>query len=71
MSEIAKFSATETLRDGRRVEIRALRHEDRTGLEDAVRRASAEVPPPPFLCGKTPFFRQEMEFFSDIDLSAM
>ena len=33
MSEVAEFSAIETLRDGRRVEIRALRHEDRNGLE--------------------------------------
>ena len=67
MSEIAKFSAIETLRDGRRVEIRALRHEDRTGLEDAVRRASAESLRRRFFAVRRHFSEQEMEFFSDID----
>ena len=67
MSEVAKFSATETLRDGRRVEIRALRHEDRTGLEDAVRRASAESLRRRFFAVRRHFSEQEMEFFSDID----
>ena len=67
MSEIAKFSAIETLRDGRRVEIRALRHEDRTGLEDAVRRASAESLRRRFFSVRRHFSEQEMEFFSDID----
>src|SRR4030088_1923089 len=60
MSEVAKFSATETLRDGRRVEIRALRHEDRTGLAGAGARASAEAL-------SRHFSEAEMEFFSDID----
>ena len=67
MSEVAKFSAIETLRDGRRVEIRALRHEDRTGLEDAVRRASAESLRRRFFAVRRHFSEQEMEFFSDID----
>jgi hypothetical protein len=35
MPEVVKFSSVETL-------IRALRHEDRNGLEEAVSRASAE-----------------------------
>ena len=67
MSEVAKFSTIETLRDGRRVEIRALRHEDRTGLEDAVRRTSAESLRRRFFSVRRYFSEQEMEFFSDID----
>jgi len=67
MSDVAGFSAIETLRDGRRVEIRALRHEDRAGLEDAVRRASAESLRRRFFSVRRHFSEQEMEFFSDID----
>ncbi|WP_079571407.1 GNAT family N-acetyltransferase [Bradyrhizobium erythrophlei] len=67
MSEVAKFSAIETLRDGRRVEIRALRHEDRNGLEQAVSRASAESLRRRFFSIRRHFSEQEMEFFSDID----
>src|SRR5882762_1066175 len=67
MSEVAKFSAIKTLRDGRRVEIRALRHEDRSGLEQAVSRASAESLRRRFFSIRRHFSEQEMEFFSDID----
>jgi len=67
MSEVAKFSAIETLRDGRRVEIRSLRHEDRNGLEQAVSRASAESLRRRFFSIRRHFSEQEMEFFSDID----
>jgi RimJ/RimL family protein N-acetyltransferase len=67
MSEVAKFSAIETLRDGRRVEIRALRHEDRNGLEEAVSRTSAESLRRRFFSLRRHFSEQEMEFFSDID----
>jgi GNAT superfamily N-acetyltransferase len=62
MPEVVKFSSVETLRDGRRVEIRALRREDRNGLEEAVSRASAESLRRRF------FSVQELEFFSNIDL---
>jgi RimJ/RimL family protein N-acetyltransferase len=67
MPKAAKFSAVEPLRDGRRVEIRALRHEDRNGLEEAVRRASAESLRRRFFSVRRHFSEQEMEFFSDID----
>ncbi len=67
MSEAAEFSAIETLRDGRRVEIRALRHEDRNGLEQAVSRASAESLRRRFFSVRRHFSEQELEFFSDID----
>jgi GNAT superfamily N-acetyltransferase len=67
MPEVVKFSSVETLRDGRRVEIRALRHEDRIGLEDAVSRASAESLRRRFFSVRRHFSEQEMEFFSNID----
>ena len=67
MQEVAKFSTIETMRDGRRVEIRALRHEDRNGLEEAVSRASAESLRRRFFSLRRHFSEQEMEFFSNID----
>jgi len=42
MIDAARYSAIETLRDGRRVEIRALRPEDRSALAAAVDRASTQ-----------------------------
>src|SRR5215204_5051150 len=42
MLEAAKYSAVETLRNGRQVEIRALRPDDRADLVAAVGRASAQ-----------------------------
>jgi hypothetical protein len=50
MLEVAKFSAVHKLPDGRQVEIRAIRREDRDGFVEAVSRASDELPPPPLLC---------------------
>jgi RimJ/RimL family protein N-acetyltransferase len=67
MPEVAKFSTIETMRDGRRVEIRALRHEDRNGLEEAVSRASVESVRRRFFSLRRHFSEQEMEFFSNID----
>src|SRR5262245_16147993 len=40
MLEAAKFSAAEVLRNGRRLEIRALRPDDQAGLIEAVSRTS-------------------------------
>jgi RimJ/RimL family protein N-acetyltransferase len=68
MPEVVKFSSVETLRDGRRVEIRALRREDRNGLEEAVSRASAESLRRRFFSVRRHFSEQELEFFSNIDL---
>jgi len=42
MLETANYSAFETLRDGRRVEIRALRPDDRADLIAAVDRSSSQ-----------------------------
>ena len=49
MSDAAKYSAVEALRDGRRAEFRALRPDDRADLIAAVGRSSAEFLLPPLL----------------------
>jgi len=41
LNDLAQFSTVQTLRDGRRVEIRAQRPQDREGLREAMGRASA------------------------------
>ena len=43
MLEAAKYSAIDLLRNGRRIEIRALRPDDRTELVAAVGRSSASL----------------------------
>lgn len=67
MSDAASHSAIETLRDGRRVEIRALRPDDRSGLEDAVGRSSAEFLHRRFFAVKRNFSEREVAFFLNVD----
>src|SRR5882672_3353 len=67
MLEAARFSAIETLGDGRRVEIRALRHEDRDGFVAAIGRASTESIRRRFFSVRRYFSEQEIEFFSTVD----
>jgi ribosomal protein S18 acetylase RimI-like enzyme len=67
MIEAAAYSATEALRDGRRVEIRALKPEDQAGLLTAVGRASAQSLYRRFFAVKRGFTEQEIAFFSDVD----
>jgi len=67
MIEAANYSAMETLRDGRRVEIRALRPGDRAGLLAAVERSSAESLRRRFFGVKRSFTDQEVAFFTKID----
>jgi GNAT superfamily N-acetyltransferase len=67
MSKAAKFSTTESLRDGRRVEIRALRHEDRGDLEEAVVRAGVESIRRRFFSIRRHFSEKEVEFFTNVD----
>ncbi len=42
MMDLVNYSATETLRDGRAVEIRAQRSQDREGMQVAIARSSSE-----------------------------
>jgi GNAT superfamily N-acetyltransferase len=67
MVEAATYAAVEALRDGRRVEIRALRQEDRAELLAAVGRTSLESLHRRFFCVKRGFTEQETAFFLDID----
>jgi RimJ/RimL family protein N-acetyltransferase len=67
MLEAANYSAFETLRDGRRVEIRALRPDDRADLIAAVGRSSAQSLYRRFFAVKRDFAEPEIEFFLNID----
>ena len=67
MPKAADFSSVEMLRDGRRVEIRALKPEDWKGLVEAVNRTSAESVRRRFFSIKRHFSEREIDFFSNID----
>ena len=65
--KVEKYSATDALRDGRRVEIRALRPEDRADLLSAVNRTSAQSLYRRFFGLKRSFTDQEVAFFINVD----
>ncbi|MBV1798891.1 GNAT family N-acetyltransferase [Siccirubricoccus sp. G192] len=65
--EAANYSAAEVLRDGRRIEIRALRPADRDGLLAAVGRTSAESLYRRFFSMRKSFSEREIAGFLDID----
>jgi RimJ/RimL family protein N-acetyltransferase len=67
MSEAAKYSATETLPNGRRIEIRALRPDDRDGLIEAVDHASSQSLYRRFFGAKKYFTEKEIRFFVNVD----
>ena len=61
------YSATETLRDGRSVEIRSQRSTDREAIAQALRRAAPETIYRRFFGPKKGFTEKEVAFFLDID----
>jgi RimJ/RimL family protein N-acetyltransferase len=63
----AEYSAVERLRDGLRVEIRALKPTDRTALAASVRRTSEETRYRRFFAPKRSFSEQEVEFYLNVD----
>jgi RimJ/RimL family protein N-acetyltransferase len=67
MSEAASYSAIATLRDGRPLEIRALRPDDRDELAAAVGRASSQSLYRRFFGAKRYFSEQEIAFFVNVD----
>jgi RimJ/RimL family protein N-acetyltransferase len=67
VAEAAKYSAIEVLRDGRPVEIRALRPDDQDELVAAVGRASAQSLYRRFFAVKRGFTEEEIAFFSNVD----
>jgi GNAT superfamily N-acetyltransferase len=67
MSKAADYAVVEVLRDGRPVEIRALRPEDRDELLAAIARTSTQSLFRRFFGAKRGFTEQEIAFFLDID----
>ena len=67
MSGASEYSAVEPLRDGRRVEIRALKPDDREGLVAAVGRASDQSLYRRFFGAKRDFSEREIAFFLNVD----
>ena len=67
MSDASKYSATETLRAGQQVEIRALRPDDQAALVAAVGRASAQSLYRRFFGPRRNFTEQEIAFFVNVD----
>jgi len=67
MFDSRSYHATETLNDGRKVEIRAQQPGDREGLRAAVRRASTKTLYHRFFAVKREFSERKARFFLDID----
>jgi GNAT superfamily N-acetyltransferase len=67
MSDIANYSVRETLRDGRRIEIRALRPDDRDELLAAVDQTSSQSLYRRFFAPRESFSEQEVAFFLNVD----
>jgi RimJ/RimL family protein N-acetyltransferase len=67
MVQARDYTATETLRDGRTVEIRALTPEDRDGLLAAVGRTSDQSLYRRFFTFKRGFTDREVDFYVNVD----
>jgi RimJ/RimL family protein N-acetyltransferase len=65
--EAANYTAIDLLRDGRRIEIRALRPEDQTELVAAIGRSSAQSLYRRFFGVRRHFTEQEIAFFTNVD----
>ena len=67
MIDAANYSATETLRDGRTVEIRAQRSQDREGMQAAIARFTLGSLHRRFFAVRREFSEKETDYFLDID----
>jgi RimJ/RimL family protein N-acetyltransferase len=67
MFDATKYSAVETLRNGRRAEIRALQPEDRGDLIAAVRSMSANSLSRRFFAARREFTEKETSYFVNVD----
>ncbi len=67
MAGLARYSTFENLRNGHRVEIRALRPEDKADLLAAVERTSAQSLFRRFFAVRRGFTEQEIAFFLNVD----
>ena len=70
MAEAAHYSAADHLRDGRSVNIRALRPDDRADMLVAIGRTSMQSLQRRFFVPKKGFSEREMAFFLDIDFDS-
>jgi RimJ/RimL family protein N-acetyltransferase len=70
MADAADYSALEHLRDGRPVEIRALRRDDRADLLAAMGRTSMQSLQRRFFVPKKGISEQEIAFFLNIDFES-
>ena len=70
MPEAATYSAIEVLRDGSRVEIRALRPEDRAAVLAAVDHTSARSLYRRFFAARRSFTEREIAFFVNVDFAS-
>ena len=64
------YSVRERLRDGREVEIRALRPDDLAGLRESARRMSPETIYRRFFAPKRAFTEKEIDFYLNIDFTS-
>ena len=69
MLDAARYLAVEAMRDGRKLEIRALRPQDRTDLRAAVDRTSAQSLYRRFFGAKRSFSDKEVAFFVNVDFA--
>lgn len=67
MSEAINYAAHERLRDGKQVEIRALRPEDEATMLAAIERTSAQSLQRRFFVMKRHFSEKERAFFMNVD----
>jgi RimJ/RimL family protein N-acetyltransferase len=65
--DASAYSAIETLPNGRRVEIRALKPADRAGLRDAVAHMSEESLYRRFFAPRRTFTENEIQFYLNVD----
>ena len=65
--EISSYSEFETLRDGRRLEVRALRTEDRAGMLEFVGHMSEQSRYYRFFAPKSTFSEREIAYFVNVD----
>ena len=69
MLDAARYLAIEAMRDGRKLEIRALRPQDLTDLRAAVDRTSAQSLYRRFFGAKRSFSDKEVAFFVNVDFA--
>jgi RimJ/RimL family protein N-acetyltransferase len=70
MPEAARYSAIEVLRDGSRVEIRALRPDDRAAILAAVDHTSERSLYRRFFAARRTFTEREIAFFLNVDFTS-